>query len=96
MKIKSLLMSLTLAFTLSGCTFDTSDNYTIIQKSDVIVNKEIRSERDNVATWFFDSPMNKTTYYFTLKEYGERKVNKKTYETYKINDTYTWEEKVYA
>ena len=92
MKIKSLLMSLVLTFTLSGCA---SDNYTIVEKSDVIVNKQIRSERDNVATWIWEQPMNKTTYYFTLKEYGEKEVDKKTYETYKINDTYVWEERVY-
>ena len=59
---------------------------------DTIVNKEIRKELDNAATWWWEVPLTKTVYYFNLKDHGDKEVPKEDYEKYKIGDVYTWEE----
>ena len=89
-KILGLLLFLLLLLSLSSCT----KTYKTIVCEDLIVDKEIRSERNNFATWFFDRPLNDTVYYFSLKEYGERKVSEKEYNSYKIGDIYKWEERI--
>ncbi len=82
-------------FTLTSCeTNNVEKKYKTIVCEDLIVDKEIKNERNNFATWFFDKPLNETVYYFSLKEYGERKVSKKEYNSYKIGDIYKWEERV--
>lgn len=87
--MKKILVIPFLLLSLTGCT-----EYETITYTDIIVNKEIRSERDNVATWWWDVPMNKQVYYFILKEYGEREATEEDYGKYKIGDTYSWEVKV--
>ena len=76
-----------LLLSLVSCTLE----YETITYEDIIVNKEIRSERDNLATWWWEQPMNKNVYYFVLQEYGERKVTQDEYDKYKIGDTYSWQ-----
>lgn len=89
-KLLGLLVGLILLLSIASC----EKKYKTITCEDVIVDKEIRSERNNFATWLFDRPLNDTVYYFSLKEYGERKVSEKEYNSYKIGDIYKWEEKV--
>lgn len=91
-KLLGLLLLLSLLLSLSSC--GVNKKYKTITCEDLIVDKEIRSERNNVATWFFDVPLNDTVYYFSLQEYGERKVSEKEYNSYKIGDIYKWEERV--
>ena len=71
-----------------------STTYKEIEHQDIIVDKEVRSELNNVATWFFNKPMSHTVYYFSLKEYRDIQVDSSTYNHYKIGDTYTWRETV--
>lgn len=80
-----------LLLSLVGCS---PREYETITYTDTIVNKEIRSERDNFDTWLFGVPMNQTVYYFVLQEYGERKVTQNEYSDYKIGDDYSWEVRV--
>ena len=88
--MKKILFIPLLLMSLVSC----SPEYETITYTDTIVNKEIRSERDNTATWFWEVPMNETVYYFILQEYGERKVTQNEYSSYKIGDAYSWEVQV--
>ena len=85
--MKKILFIPLLLLSLTGCTSE----YETVTYTDTIVNKEIRSERDNAATWFWEVPMNKTVYYFILQEYGEKKTTEDEYSKYKIGDVYSWE-----
>lgn len=85
-KLKLLVISL-LTLTLSGCGYEEKSK---TKYEDIIVNKEIRSELNNAASWFFETPMSKKVYYFTLENYGDKEVDKTSYEKYKIGDTYSW------
>jgi hypothetical protein len=87
--IKKILLIPLLLLSLVSCT-----EYETVTYTDTIVNKEIRSERDNIATWWWEVPMNKKVYYFILQEYGERETTEEEYSKYKIGDTYSWEVKV--
>lgn len=89
MKKSKLLVISLLAFTLCGCDYETKSK---TEYNDIIVNKEIRSELNNVASWFFETPMSHNVYYFTLEKYGDKKVDKSSYDNYKIGDTYIWQE----
>ena len=84
-----LLMTSLLALLLCGCDYKATPK---TEYKDIIVNKEIRSELNNVASWFFETPMSKNVYYFTLEKYGDKEVDKTSYDKYKIGDTYSWEE----
>ena len=86
--MKKILFIPLLLLSLVSCSFE----YDTITYEDTIVNKEIRSERDNVATWLWGQPMNKQVYYFKLEKYGEKSVSKSEYSSYNIGDTFTWEE----
>lgn len=85
-KHKLLVIGL-LTLALCGCDYEEKLK---TKCEDIIVNKEIRSELNNVASWFFETPMSKNVYYFTLEKYGDKKVDKSSYDNYKIGDTYIW------
>jgi len=89
--MKKLLIALLLALPLTSCK---SESAARVQYSDVIVDKYSRETIDNAATWWWGVPMTEKLYIFKLKEYGEREVDKTTYDKYKIGDTYTWEERL--
>ena len=88
--MKRLLVLLLATLCMTGC-----GNKKTVTHEDVIVDKQTRQELDNLATWWWDIPMTKTNYYFTLEQYGEMSVDKNVYNKYNIGDTYTWEETVY-
>ena len=87
MKIKKLLLLLSLTICLSSC-----QPRETITHTDTIVSKEIKSELNNAATWWLEVPIQRSVFYFMLEKYGQKEVNQITYNQYKIGDIYTWEE----
>ena len=84
MKLKRLLFVLPL-LTLCGCEEQQKQTFT-----DTIVDKYMDRELDNAATWFFEVPIMQDVYFFKMENYGPLKVEKSTYNSYKIGDKYTW------
>lgn len=66
-----------------------------ITYTDIVIDKYIRQELDNLSTWWWGVPLTKDVYYFKLKEYSEKEVTSNEYDKYKIGDTYTWTVVVY-
>lgn len=88
MKQKCKLLFLLSLMLLTSCT-DTREK---VSYSYTIINKEIRSELDNLSTWFWGHPMSEQVYYFSLENYVDKKVTSEDYNKYNIGDVYTWDE----